>query len=337
MNHRISSVAFLLVTALAPMESRADIIDVSDVDIFAFGSFKTQAQPDKVASDGKIVPRGSLTRAEVLVLADNVNGMPFPNVPTSQTEPFASSAADGNGFFGVGVNGFFFQNSLPPNALLASGTITQSFTNNSDVPLEFFLNFFIPAPTIQFFGVGDSFPENADRRRDALASAVITLQTTLTHPDGSTVEKVNFDYGIRVVREPVSGILFPFPTSDGGGLVTRFEEPDGSFGFQLPDAARTRFSIGEVGPGDRMEFTYDYFAEASTGFGETGILAAIGDPFHISAGGGRIEIQAEEAPPPSTIPEPATLATFGLGVAGLWMLAGRRRARRRHVEQRSGQ
>jgi hypothetical protein len=337
MNDRIASAAFLLVAIFAPREVRADLIDVSDVDIFAFGSFKTQLQPDKVASDGKIVPRGSLTRAEVLVLADNVFGVPFPNVPTSQTEPFASSAADGNGFFGVGVNGFFFQNSLPPNALLASGTITQSFTNNSPVPLEFFLTFFIPSPIIQFFGVGNSFPEGADPRRDALASAVITLQTALTHTDGSTVEKVNFDYGIRVVREPVSGILFPFPTSDGSGLVTRFDEPDGSFGFQLPDSDHENFSIGVVGPGEKMEFTYDYFAEASTGFGETGVLAAIGDPFNISASGGRIEIEIGEPPPLSAVPEPATLATFGVGLAGLGVFARRRRAGARHDERPSGQ
>jgi hypothetical protein len=311
MNHRISSVALLLFMALSPIEGRTAAIDVSDVDLFAFASFKTQTD-----SSSNIAPLGSPTRAEALVRVEGTRDIPFPNVPTSQTKPFASSAADANGFFGVGVNGFFFGGSLPPNALLASGTTTQSIKNNSAFTFPVAVDFFIPAPTIRFFGVGNSFPPGEDPTRDAMASAVITLQTTLTHPDGSKVEAIPLDYGLRVSREPVSGVIFPFPTRDGAGSLSRFDDPDGSFGFKLSDLGAKHFSLGEIGPGDTLEFTYDYVAQASTGFGETGVFAAIGDPFNLSTGDGRFEI--------STIPEPGTFAIFVLGLFVLSIFAHER-------------
>jgi hypothetical protein len=116
----------------------------------------------------------------------------------------------------------------------------------------------------------------------------------------------------------LSGVFTAFPTSsDGVGLV-RFDEPDGSFGFQLPDLEATDVSFGEIGPGDTLEFSYDYFTQASTGFGETGIFAAIGDPFNLSVGGGRFEFQV--------IPEPATWTLLAAGLLAL-MFGARARAK----------
>jgi hypothetical protein len=98
MSKRILSTAVLMFAALTPIEGRADIIDVSDVEVTAFGSFSTQLQPTKTASDNKVAPLGDSTRAEVLVLAGGGLAIPFPNKPTSQTQAFASSAADATGF-----------------------------------------------------------------------------------------------------------------------------------------------------------------------------------------------------------------------------------------------
>src|SRR5687767_1267682 len=120
MTHDMRFAAVLLVAALAPAPASADLIDFSDVEITAFGGFSTQSQPATTASDIKSAPFGSLTNVQVLILAEGVLGVPFPNIPTSQAVPFASSAAVANGLFGVGVNGFFFRNSLPPNELVAS-------------------------------------------------------------------------------------------------------------------------------------------------------------------------------------------------------------------------
>lgn len=323
MNTRMSSAVLLLTVALAPVTASADIIDVSDVKITAFASFSTQLQPEKTAFDVKNAARGSLTRAEVLVPAD---GIPFPNLPTSQSGAFASSAGDANGSFGVGVNGFFFRNSLPPNFLHASGTNTQNITNNSPVAVGMDVDFFIPAPTIQFFGVGNSFPAGADPARDATAAVSMRMLTKLTHLDGSTDETVHLDYGMITFREPVSGVLFAIPLSDAGS-ITRFDEPDGSFGFQLPELEMKDFRLPDIGPGETLVFSYEYLAQAGTGFGETGVFAAIGDPFNLSTGGGHFDIQARDSLPPNPVPEPTTMLLLSTGLAGIGALLKKRQNR----------
>ena len=301
----------VMFAALTPIEGRADIIDLSDVEITAFGSFSTQRQPTMTASDIKVAPLGDPTRAEVLLLAEGGLAIPFPNKPTSQTQAFASSAADATGFFGVGVSGFFFRNSLPPNDLVASGSTTQSVTNNTTATLPLFVDFFIPAPTVQFQNVGNSFPSGADPDLDAFAIARITLSTILTRPNGTTVERDLLDYGVRSFREPASGVFTALPI--GAGQLTRFVDFD-SFGFHMPDLAGEDFSLGEIGPGDTLEFTYDYFVQGKTGFGETGVFAAIGDPFNLGVSGGRFDLQLGAEPPPPGVPEPGTLVLLGLGL-----------------------
>ena len=104
------------------------------------------------------------------------------------------------------------------------------------------------------------------------------MVTKLTRADGSTLDTVQLDYGLRTIRDPGSGVLLALP-SGNAGAVTRFDLPDGSFGFQLPELNVSGFRLPGLDPGDRVEFGYEYFAQASTGFGETAILAAIGDPF----------------------------------------------------------
>jgi hypothetical protein len=39
----------------------------------------------------------------------------------------------------------------------------------------------------------------------------------------------------------------------------------------------TDLRLPDIGPGDTMDVFYVYITQASTGFGETGVLAAIGD------------------------------------------------------------
>lgn len=312
----------LLIAALAPLSASAALIDFSDVEITAFASFDTQLQPQTTAFDSKVAPRGP-TKVEVLVPA----GIPFPNLPNSVGSGFASSAGDANGIFGVGVSGFFFQNSLPPHALQASGTNTQTITNNSNVALPFVMDFFIPAPTFQFFGnIGDFFPPGVDPARDATARLSTRILTKVTHPDGTIVEDVRLDYGMTLFRDPDTGVLGVIASPDAGKLAAsliKFDELDGSFGFQLSALGIDDFALGDIGPGDILELSFDYFASASTGFGETGIFAAIGDPFDLTLGGGRFEVEVAAAP----IPEPATwtLLAAGLLVVGF---VGRARAQR---------
>ena len=106
-------------------------------------------------------------------------------------------------------------------------------------------------------------------------------------------------------------MLLPIPSADAGS-VTRIDRPDGSFGFELPELEVNGFRLPSIGPGDTIEFGYEYFARASTGFGETGVFAAIGDPFNLTVGGGRFDLLVGDSP--NEIPEPGTLTTFGLGL-----------------------
>ena len=99
--------------------------------------------------------------------------------------------------------------------------------------------------------------------------------------------------------------------------MSRFAEPDGSFGFQLEDFDAEDFTLGEIGPGETLEITYDYIASVSTGFGETGVFAAIGDPFNLDVSGGRFAFQLRNLPPTSSVPEPGVMVMLGLGLVAM--------------------
>ena len=321
MTNRISQAALLLTASFAPVSVSAATIELSDVRISARATFSSQRVPETSDFDVKVAPPDQLLQgAQALV----IEGLPFPNQPNSQNAGFASSAGVVGGVFGVGVNGFHFQNSLPPNRYFASGTWTQTLTNNSAGTQVSSGTISVPAPIIRFFGVGNSFPTGANPDLDVFASVNIRLTSKLTHTDGSVEDTVHFDYGMQTVRVPIVGVLLAGPTDDAVGALSRFDEPDGSFGFRLLPVLKV-FSYGSVGPGESLEFGYDYFATASTGFGETAVFAAIGDPFNLTAGGGSFEFQVGDAPPPNLVPEPGSLATFGIGLAVLCIFAHRRR------------
>lgn len=329
MNSQIRSAILVLVAALAPGSVSAALI-FSDLFFSASTEAHTQLPPPVIDSDTEFIPNQGPGAVEALSRA---NGAPFPNLPNSVGSAFASAAqltfAGGVILTGVGVNGFFLRNSLPPNKLSALAFNSQTITNNSTTDTESLLvSFFIPAPTMQFFGVGDSFPGGADLARDASALVQAELFTNLTRADGSRVQEIILTYGMQTFRDPRPGGAFSaIPRSSDSVGLTRFDEPDGSFGFALPELLLEDVRLPEIGPGESLEIVYTFSASASTGFGETGIFAAIGDPFNLSAGGGSFEIQVGDALPPSAVPEPGTMATLGLGLIGLGICAHRRRSR----------
>lgn len=321
MNRQMRRVAFLVAFATVPVCAQADLVDLSDVDLNAFANFSSSAPPRNDAGAASGPFRGiDLIEARALVHAGSPNTLPFPNVPTSQTEAFASAAGDNFGAFGVGVSGFFFIGSLPPNALAAGGTFAQTITNHSADTVALITDFFIPAPTTRFFGIGNSFPPGVDPARDASALVEVRMFTHVTHPDGTVDDRTALDYGMTVGRDPGSGDLVA--TALDSGLPeepTRFDVFDGSFGFVMPALHLEHFLLANMGPGDVVDFSYDYFARASTGFGETGVFAASGDPFDLSAGG-RFDLEIGAAPP-ATTPEPSTSMLLGAAILALWPFA----------------
>ena len=119
----------------------------------------------------------------------------------------------------------------------------------------------------------------------------------LTHPDGSKDSAEPLIYGLASTRIPLTGVLVAV-ADEPGDPVTRFDEPDGSFGFRLPDRVENDFHIADIGPGDSLEFNYIFSTFASTGFGETSAFAAIGDPFDLSLTGGRFNFTLSDATGP---------------------------------------
>jgi Carbon-nitrogen hydrolase len=199
----------LLVAMLAPVWAQAGDVVLSDVTLTARATFSSQrVTPEKSDFDVKTAPADQLLQAAQALV---IEGLPFPNQPNSQNAGFASSAATVGGVFGVGVIGFHFENSLPPNRYFASGRWTQTLTNDSAVTQVSSATISVPAPTIRFFGVGNSFPSGANADLDATASVDIRLTTKLTHADGSVVETVpkadRVGYGDSYIVDPYGEIV----------------------------------------------------------------------------------------------------------------------------------
>jgi hypothetical protein len=110
MNNRLCLANLLLIGVLAPVSVHADFV-LSDVGLTARATFSSQrVTPEKSDFDTKTVPPDQLLQAAQALVID---GLPFPNQPNSQNAGFACSAATVGGVFGVGVNGFHFENSFP--------------------------------------------------------------------------------------------------------------------------------------------------------------------------------------------------------------------------------
>jgi len=320
MNKRSLSGVVLLIAVLMPGSASAALI-FSDIEL----AVSTRGSgPGVVVPDSELlaIPPGGSGGAEALTRA---GGDPFPNQPNTVGSAFASAAQialGGSILPGVGANGFFVRNAL--HTLFAEASIKQTITNSSPDAGSVLGNFFIPEPTMRFFGVGDFFPGGADPARDASAFVQARLDIKHTNVFGTIVEETLIDYGMLAFRDPQTGVLSA-KTTDGGLRLTRGQEPDGSFVFRMPELKLVNIALPEVGPRETLEVTYIFTAAASTGFGETGVFAAIGDPFNLGTSGGNFALQPGASP--SAIPEPGTMATLCVGFMVLGVCARRRRSR----------
>jgi hypothetical protein len=287
--------------------------------------FTTQLVPDARNADTAVVPNQGAGAASALTLAA---GDLFPNVPVASNvnSAFASAsfATLGGGITlsGVGANGFFLRNALPPHSLTATAIMSQSITNDSSTVTERLLAelLIIPAPTMRFFGVDNFFPAGADPVRDAFGRVDAFLSATLKRADGSLAFTGDIlQYGMETFRHPQTGVFSASPLGpQSAGLITEFVEPDGAIVFSMPELVKVDLALADIGPGETLELLYVFNAAGSTGFGETGFFAQIGDPFDLSASGARLEIEPVQGAV-NAVPEPGT---FALLIAGLLALAG---------------
>ena len=89
------------------------------------------------------------------------------------------------------------------------------------------------------------------------------------------------------------------------------------------DAVSTRVDFGTLQPGDTLDVVYQLTAVGTTGGGEEGFVAFLGDPFEVSGTSDAFVVTA--GPAAAAVPEPATWVLMIVGFGVVAGFAGRRR------------
>lgn len=124
------------------------------------------------------------------------------------------------------------------------------------------------------------------------------ITTSIRRLDRSLETAVLLDYGMRVARDPSTGLFTPTLSPDACSLTVRAEF--GRFPYDLVALDASFDAFATLAPGESGAISFDYFARAKNGVGETGYFAAIGDPFHITGSGGRWGFNTVDGLDPAT-------------------------------------
>ena len=208
MNKHIRSATLLLIAALAPVSVSAELI-FSDVEYTAFTSATTQLLPEVTDFDSTTVPIFSPASVQALS-QPTVFSMGFPNIPNSVGSAFASAAqltfrlerSKRRRRQRLLLRKFPSPERLGSiNDVLANPH--QQFHNRDQVPDRGLLR---PHPDHAVLRRREFLSPGVDPARDAFASVEARAITKITHPNGSIVENIVFDYGMRTLRSPPPGL-----------------------------------------------------------------------------------------------------------------------------------
>jgi hypothetical protein len=282
-----------------------------------------------IFDDGRSVPDAAPgERAEFLYLAsqgENLSGR-----STTITGAFASALAAFNHTGGVGVTSFIGGDPNPANPdaieqLAAHATWTQDFSNNDTEPQDLFAILHIPALQVGLIGVP---PDRTSDSATETAEAEVTVAFIVTHADGTTTKGPLFEFGLRAFEtqfllgpghfENVAQFQALGINAKTLPLFDSFKDNGDDFNPRFSiDAVSTRVDFGTLQHGDTLDVVYQLTAVGTTGGGEEGFVAFLGDPFEVSGISDAFVVTAAPALAGS-VPEPVTWLTmiFGFGLVG---------------------
>jgi len=267
--------------------------------------------------------------AELLHLSER--GVNASRRSTNISDAFASSLAESDGNGGVGVSQTIFGSPNDPDQnvvrqLVAQSLWTQTFVYNGTPTVDITLHLHIPALQVQLLGV----PPNRDNPSfTETARASASVDTVITHADGTFAKGGRFEFGLREFETQIP---------DGTGTFLNFADVD-FIGTDGPlfdtfvcnfvgacnvSSVSTDVDLGVLHTGDTLAYVYTLTAEGTTHGFERGYDAFLGDPFGVDVVGDNLGVTVALAP--TGVPEPATLVLLAAGFIAI-VRVGRRGCR----------
>jgi hypothetical protein len=269
------------------------------------------------------------------VLDVSTTGVNGSGRSTNISGAFASSlaAADGNG--GVGVSQLIFGSPGGTGGpgvarqLTAQSLWTQTFTYTGTFPVHLTLHLHFPELQVGLLGVP---PRRTGLSDTETATASATLDTVITHPDGTFSKGGSLEYGMSLgeIQFPSGKDLFnlaepKFLGQTGAlGVVPVFNGDDFEPVYTI-DSFSTAVNLGTLHTGDVLSYVYTLTASGTTHGFERGYFAFLGDPFGGNAIGDNLAVTVTPAGS-ADAPEAGTSGLLLSGLAGLFVW--RRRTRR---------
>lgn len=320
-----AAVALAIAAALTPAPAWAGPVTLLSREVSVFVETQPSFGPP-VTDERSLTGSGStpLTVEAFLPRPSTVDN-PFRPPPG-----FLSAQANPSGL-GAGVNSVFVAGTSrlnPPNVLIARALETQTFRNDTASTTGVIGTFTIPSPTVTLLFGGVTLDPADPKKPRGTAFAEIT--TSLTDVNGVRTGTVLFTYGVDTFYDPLTAELLSIPVGSAPGAV-QTTGPNGQVIFTVAEATNQLLALGVVGPGETLAVTGRYLTQVSSGFGETGASAFVGDPNNLSASSARFTLATDDGTPPvnpSPTPVPAP-AGWPVLAAGLAVLGAVRRLRPR--------